>query len=48
MRTAVLLPGLLLGLCLGLLPATVLPAETYMLLVETTLDGEADPSPPAA
>lgn len=47
MRTAVLLPGLLLGLCLGLLPATVLPAETYMLLVETTLDGEADPSPPA-
>ena len=48
MKTAFLLPGLLLGLGLGLLPAERLPAETYMLLVETTLDGEADPSPPAA
>ena len=27
--------------------AAVLPAETYMLLVETSLDGAADPSPPA-
>jgi hypothetical protein len=47
MRTAISRPGLLLGLCLGLLPAASLPAETYMLLVETTLDGLADPSPPA-
>jgi len=47
MRTAILRPGLLLGLCLGLLPVASLPAETYMLLVETTLDGQADPSPPA-
>ena len=45
MRTAVLLPGLLLGM---LLAVAALPAETYMLLVESSLDGEAAPSPPAA
>jgi hypothetical protein len=37
-------PALLLGL---LLAAAVLPAETYMLLVESSLDGEPDPGPPA-
>jgi len=45
MRKPILLPGLALGL---LLAAAALPAETFMLLVRCSLDGEADPSPPAA
>jgi hypothetical protein len=36
------------GLLLGLLLTAALPAETYMLLVESSLDGEADEGPPAA
>jgi hypothetical protein len=41
MRKAALLVGLLMA-------AAALSAETYMLLVETSLDGEADAGPPAA
>jgi hypothetical protein len=41
MSKAVILLGLLLA-------AAVLPAETYMLLVQTTLDGQEDAGPPAA
>jgi hypothetical protein len=41
MSKAVLLFALLLA-------AAALPAETYMLLVETTLDGQEDAGPPSA
>jgi hypothetical protein len=41
MRKAILLFGLLLA-------GAVLPAETYMLLLEGSLDGQPDPGPPAA
>jgi hypothetical protein len=44
MRKAVLLLGLLLGL---LLAASAAPAETFMLLVEQSLDGEEGPAPQA-